>query len=58
MHVEYKCTDVYDPGGEIGVAWDDPEIGVAWPIAEPIVSDKDRRAPRLRDLLDRLPTFE
>ena len=58
VDVEYKCTDVYDPGGEIGVAWDDPAIGVDWPIHEPIVSDKDRRAPRLADLLDRLPTFE
>ena len=57
VDVEYKCTDVYDPGGEIGVAWDDPAIGVAWPIGDPIVSDKDRAASRLADLLDRLPAY-
>ena len=58
VHVEYKCTDFYDPGGEIGIAWNDPDIGVAWPVAEPTVSDKDGRAPRLADALDRLPAFE
>ncbi|MHC5212702.1 MAG: dTDP-4-dehydrorhamnose 3,5-epimerase, partial [Planctomycetota bacterium] len=29
--VEYKCTDVYDPGGELGVIWNDPDIGIEWP---------------------------
>jgi dTDP-4-dehydrorhamnose 3,5-epimerase len=58
VHVEYKCTDFYDPGGEIGIAWNDPDIGVGWPIAEPTVSDKDRRAPRLAEALDRLPVYE
>ena len=58
VHVEYKCTDFYDPGGEIGIAWNDPDIGVAWPVAEPTVSDKDGRAPRLAEALDRLPVYE
>jgi len=57
VDVEYKCTDFYDPGSEITVAWDDPEIGIDWPLRDPIVSAKDRRAPRLRDLLDRLPAY-
>ena len=38
---EYKCTEVYHPEAELGVAWDDPEIGIIWPIAEPMVSEKD-----------------
>lgn len=58
VHVEYKCTDFYDPGGEVGIAWNDPDIGVAWPIGEPTVSDKDGRAPRLAEALDLLPVYE
>ena len=52
--VEYKCTDVYDPEGQLTIAWDDPEIGVRWPIEQPILSPKDAAAPRLRDLEARL----
>ena len=54
VHVEYKCTDFYRPEDEIGVAWDDPDIRIAWPIAEPVISAKDRGLPRLRDLRGRL----
>jgi dTDP-4-dehydrorhamnose 3,5-epimerase len=50
VHVEYKCTELYDGADEIGFAWDDPDVGIEWPIADPIISDKDRRLPRLRDL--------
>ena len=42
----YKCTDFYHPGDEGGVAWDDPELGIAWPLAkdmELIISDKDKK---------------
>lgn len=46
--VEYKCTDLYDAEDEIAIAWDDPEIGIVWPIEDPILSDKDKRAPSLR----------
>jgi dTDP-4-dehydrorhamnose 3,5-epimerase len=52
--VEYKCTELYDAADEIAIAWNDPEIGIDWPIADPVVSEKDRRAPRLRDLAGRL----
>lgn len=49
--VLYKCTDVYRPGDEGGVAWDDPDLGVAWPVeAPPVLSDKDRALPRLAEL--------
>jgi dTDP-4-dehydrorhamnose 3,5-epimerase len=57
VDVEYKCTDVYDPQDEITVLWSDPEIGVRWPVAQPILSKRDALAPPLRELLDRLPAF-
>jgi dTDP-4-dehydrorhamnose 3,5-epimerase len=50
VHVEYKCTDFYRPEDEIGIAWDDPEIGITWPLSQPVISAKDRALPRLRDL--------
>lgn len=50
VNVEYKCTDFYDPADEIGLAWNDPDVGIEWPIADPIVSDKDRRLPPLKSL--------
>jgi dTDP-4-dehydrorhamnose 3,5-epimerase len=45
--VLYRVSSYYDPALERGVAWDDPEIAVDWPIRDPVVSDRDRRAPRL-----------
>jgi len=53
--VEYKCTDLYDPASEIGIAWNDPAIGIPWPIGEPILSARDSRHPTLAELADRLP---
>lgn len=56
--VEYKCTDLYDPGGEVGVRWNDPAIGVAWPIAEPVLSGKDAVAPLLSEVpAEKLPVW-
>ncbi len=55
--VEYKVTDLYAPDDEMTVAWDDPEIAVAWPIHDPLVSEKDRRGRRLSDILDLLPEY-
>lgn len=55
--LEYKCTDYYDPSDEIGVLWNDPEIGVVWPVENPILSGKDLRAPRLREIADKLPIY-
>lgn len=46
----YKCTQLYDPTDDRGIAWNDPDIGVAWPITEPSLSAKDIKLPRLRDL--------
>jgi dTDP-4-dehydrorhamnose 3,5-epimerase len=56
--VEYKCSALYDPADEIGVAWDDPAIGIAWPIAAPVLSEKDAALPRVREIEDRLPQWE
>jgi dTDP-4-dehydrorhamnose 3,5-epimerase len=56
--VEYKCTDVYDPASEIGIAWNDAALAISWPVADPLLSPRDRRHPRLAELTDRLPRFE
>lgn len=48
----YKCTDFYHPGDEGGLAWDDPEIGVEWPLEEGvdlIISEKDQKWKGLKD---------
>jgi dTDP-4-dehydrorhamnose 3,5-epimerase len=47
--LQYKCTDFYDPASELAIAWDDPEIGIRWPADAPLLSAKDRNAPRLSD---------
>ena len=48
--VHYKCSDYYAPEHSCGVRWDDPAIGVAWPVREPLLSEQDRRHPLLADL--------
>ena len=48
----YKCTDFYHPGDEGGLAWNDPEIGVEWPLEEGvdlIISEKDQKCKGLKD---------
>ena len=49
--VTYKVGSPYDPDEERGIAWDDPEIAVPWPIAEPLLSERDRHNPTLRETL-------
>jgi dTDP-4-dehydrorhamnose 3,5-epimerase len=56
--VEYKCTDLYDPAGEIGIAWNDPTLAIAWPVERPILSARDGQHPRLADLIDKLPAWQ
>jgi dTDP-4-dehydrorhamnose 3,5-epimerase len=53
--VTYKLSSYYDPATEAGIAWDDPDVGIEWPVAEPILSERDRSAPRLAEVTDRLP---
>ena len=51
--VVYALSAYYDPERESGVAWDDPEIGIEWPISDPILSERDKSAPRLAELANR-----
>jgi len=53
--VEYKCTDVYDPTGELGIAWNDPALAIPWPNPAPILSARDQNHPTLAAVMDRLP---
>ena len=56
--VSYKCTDYYLHGDEIGIAWNDPDIAIQWPITTPFLSPKDANAFRLKDVLSRLPRYQ
>lgn len=49
----YKCTDYYDPSGEGGILWSDPDIAIDWPLEglKVKLSEKDQKHPLLRDLL-------
>jgi dTDP-4-dehydrorhamnose 3,5-epimerase len=49
--IEYQCTGVYNSAAEASIRWDDPTINIRWPIADPVVSDRDRRAHLLSDWL-------
>ena len=54
----YKCTDGYHPECELGVLWNDPDLGIAWPVEAPSLSGKDQAYPTLADIpTDLLPTF-
>lgn len=55
--VEYKCTDVYTPGDELTIAWNDPQIGIQWPHDSPILSPKDAAGQSLKVLWETLPSF-
>lgn len=51
----YKCTEYYSPKDELTVRWDDPDLGIPWPVREPLLSAKDAAAPLLKDIpVDRL----
>jgi dTDP-4-dehydrorhamnose 3,5-epimerase len=52
---EYKCTDYYDPQSEAGVVWNDPKLSIAWPIAAPTLSARDRMLPTLAELQNKVP---
>jgi len=52
----YKCSDTYFPQAESGICWNDPDLGIDWPVKDPILSDRDQRYPQLKDVdADRLP---
>jgi dTDP-4-dehydrorhamnose 3,5-epimerase len=51
VEVQYKCTAIYNPRGESAIRWDDPDLAIAWPVGEPLVSEKDRRAQTFAEWL-------
>ena len=55
--VEYKCTDLYDPASEIGIPWNDPDLGIQWPTTDPLLSARDRQHPALAEQMSRLPAY-
>ena len=53
--VAYKLSSYYDPGTEAGIRWDDPDVGVEWPIENPVLSERDQHGPALAEIADELP---
>ncbi len=53
--VAYKLTSVYDPETEAGIRWDDPDVGVEWPVSDPQLSERDKTAPTLAEIEGTLP---
>jgi dTDP-4-dehydrorhamnose 3,5-epimerase len=54
----YKCTDFYNRATEHGIIWNDPDIGIEWPVEQPVLSPKDMNYPTLKDLQpENLPQF-
>lgn len=48
--VYYKCSDYYNPQGERGLRWNDPDLDIDWKVANPIVSEKDQQQPLLKEI--------
>jgi dTDP-4-dehydrorhamnose 3,5-epimerase len=54
----YKCTDFYNPATENGIIWNDPQLNIDWPVTEPVLSPKDAKYPKLKDIApEKLPHF-
>jgi dTDP-4-dehydrorhamnose 3,5-epimerase len=55
--VEYKCTEYYDPASELRLLWNEPAIGIDWPVSEPLLSDKDRDGSTVSQAEPSFPTY-
>ena len=56
--VFYKCSDFYSPSAALSIRWDDPDLGITWPVTQPMLSPADRDAPRLAEIeRARLPAY-
>ncbi|MEA3036040.1 MAG: dTDP-4-dehydrorhamnose 3,5-epimerase, partial [Sphingomonadales bacterium] len=53
--VAYLLSSLYDPLTEAGIAWDDPDVGIDWRVADPLLSERDRNAPKLAEVAETLP---
>ena len=53
--VAYQVSSLYDPATEAGIAWDDPDVGIDWQVGDPLLSERDKTAPRLAEIRDDLP---
>ena len=53
--VVYKLTSLYDPETEAEIAWNDPDVGIEWPLADPLLSARDEDARTLAEVADDLP---
>lgn len=59
VYFTYKCTDVYTPSAEGGIIWNDPDIGIEWPIENAVLSDKDQVYPKLKGIdKGKLPVYQ
>ncbi|MDZ7715670.1 MAG: dTDP-4-dehydrorhamnose 3,5-epimerase [Balneolaceae bacterium] len=48
--VAYKCSDYYNPDGERGLRWNDPQLDINWEVSDPIISEKDQKQPLLKEI--------
>jgi dTDP-4-dehydrorhamnose 3,5-epimerase len=55
--IEYKCTEFYDPGGELGLAWNDPTLNITWGVSTPLLSAKDSSNRTLDEARPLLPRY-
>jgi dTDP-4-dehydrorhamnose 3,5-epimerase len=54
----YKCADFYNPATENGIVWNDPQLNIDWNVTEPVLSSKDAKYPKLKDVApEKLPRF-
>jgi len=53
--VSYLVSSLYDPLTEAGIAWDDPDVGVDWQVEDPLLSERDKSAPKLSEVAETLP---